>query len=84
MSQKKKINRRQFLKKTTAVAAGAIGFPYVVPASALGKAGSVAPANRIVMGCIGTGEQGRYVLSSFLQLPDAQVVAVCDCRKSAR
>ncbi len=32
MSQKKEINRWQFLKKTTAVAAGAIGFPYVVQA----------------------------------------------------
>ena len=84
MSNIPALNRRQFLKKTTAVAAGVIGFPYVVPASALGKAGSVAPSNRIVMGCIGTGEQGQYVLSSFLQLPDAQVVAVCDCRKSAR
>jgi predicted dehydrogenase len=79
-----KINRRRFLKKTTALAAGTIAFPYFVPSSALGKSGSIAPSNRIVMGCIGTGKQGQYVLGNFLQLPDAQVVALCDCRKSER
>lgn len=77
------LNRRQFLKKAT-VTAAAVSFPYVVPSSALGKAGSVAPSNRIVMGCIGTGKQGQYVMRNFLQLPQAQVVALCDCRKSQR
>ena len=84
MPQKKKNNRRWFLKKAMGTAAGAIAFPYVVPASAVGKSGSIAPSNRIVMGCIGTGKQGQYVLGNFLQLPEAQVVALCDCRKSER
>ncbi|UCC22763.1 MAG: Gfo/Idh/MocA family oxidoreductase [Planctomycetota bacterium] len=77
------LNRREFLKKAT-VTAAAVSFPYAVPSSALGKAGSVAPSNRIVMGCIGTGKQGQFVMKNFLQLPQAQVVALCDCRKSQR
>jgi len=51
-----KINRRRFLKKTTALAAGTIAFPYFVPSSALGTSSSTAPS---VMGCIGTGNQGQ-------------------------
>ena len=84
MSNERVLNRRQFLYGAAGLTIGTIGFPYVVPSSALGKAGSVAPSNRIVMGCIGTGKQGQYVLGNFLQLPDAQVVALCDCRKSER
>jgi len=78
---KKIINRREFLKKTTGIAAGVAAFPYIVRSSALGKSGSVAPSNRITLGCIGTGEQGWYVMSNFLQMPDVEVVAVCDARK---
>ena len=84
MPHKKNINRRQFLKKATTLAAGAITFPYVVPSSSMGKAGSIAPSNRIVMGCIGTGEQGQLVMGNFLNLPDVQLAAVCDCRKTKR
>ena len=46
------INRRQFIKNTIGTAA-AVSFTYVIPASALGKAGNVAPSNRITMGCTG-------------------------------
>ncbi|MHC4397119.1 MAG: Gfo/Idh/MocA family protein [Planctomycetota bacterium] len=78
MSQKKRINRRQFLKRTTGIATGAMAFPYIVPASVFGKAGGIAPSNRIVMGCIGTGWMGTDNLKSFLNEPDARIVAVCD------
>ncbi|MBX7259407.1 MAG: Gfo/Idh/MocA family oxidoreductase [Candidatus Hydrogenedentes bacterium] len=74
----KGLSRRQFLGRSAAVAAGAVGFPYIVPASALGLNGTVAPSNRIVMGCIGVGGQGTYNMTAFLGQPDAQVVAVCD------
>ena len=39
------ITRRNFLKKTSVLAAGAIGFPYLVQSSALGNAGTVAAAD---------------------------------------
>ncbi len=78
MKKNKNIDRRKFIKTASAMAAGAIGFPYIVSASALGKAGTVAPSNRIVMGAIGVGEQGNGVLGNFLNQSDAQVVTVCD------
>jgi len=72
------INRRQFLRHATAAAVGVAGFPYFVPSSALGKAGAVAPSNRIVMACIGTGKQGTGLMRGFLTKPGTQIVAVCD------
>ena len=74
----KNINRRQFLKKATGIAAGSLAFPYIVPASALGKSGTVAPSNRITLGCIGVGGQGCGNMEAFMSNPDVQVVAVCD------
>ncbi len=70
--------RRQFLGRATSASVGAFGLPYFVPASALGKAGTVAPSNRIVMGCIGTGGQGTGNMKRFMGSEGVQVVAVCD------
>jgi len=78
MSQKSKISRRGFLRNSAKVAASAAAFPYFVPASALGKNGTVAPSNRITLGCIGVGWMGTENLRSFLNEEMAQVVAVCD------
>ena len=73
------MNRRSFLKQATIFAAGALGFPYVVPSSALGRAGTVAASERITIGFIGTGGHGIAMnLKTFLSQPDAQAVAVCD------
>lgn len=76
--QRRKINRRQFLKGVTAAAAGVIGFPSIVPASALGKAGGPAPSGRIVMAGIGFGMQGIPNMRNFLSKDEVQWVAVCD------
>lgn len=78
MPETRTITRRKFLKRATAAAAGVAGLPYLIPASALGKAGSVAPGNRIVIGVIGTGGQGMSDMRGFLNKEEAQVVAVCD------
>jgi predicted dehydrogenase len=83
MLPKQEISRRRFLK-TTATAAGALSFPLVVPSSALGKAGTVAPSERIVMGCIGLGTQGTGLMRAFLGHNDVQVAAVCDVYESQR
>jgi predicted dehydrogenase len=53
-----------------------------MPASALGRSGSVAPGSRISVGCIGVGPQGRGDMGNFLNQKDAQVVAVCDVMQS--
>jgi len=74
------ITRRRFLK-TTAVA---IGMPTIIPASALGKNGTVAPSNRIVVGGIGIGPRGREVLKGFLSQADVQFVMVADVQETRR
>ncbi|HUT59925.1 MAG TPA: twin-arginine translocation signal domain-containing protein, partial [Phycisphaerae bacterium] len=84
MQQARRIDRRGFLKGAGRLAAGAVAMPYVVRPSALGKAGSVAPSDRIVMGSIGVGGRGGALLSGFLGLSDPQVVAVCDVKQPAR
>jgi predicted dehydrogenase len=84
MPQGKNVNRREFFKKATTLAAGAVVFPYVIRSSALGKAGRVAPSNRIVVGCIGNGIRGGHHLSAFLDEADVQVAAVCDVKSTAR
>ena len=76
--QQRKSTRRQFLKQAGAVSAGALAFPYIVPSSALGKDGAVAPSERINMAWIGTGGQGRGLMGIFMSYPDVQVVAASD------
>jgi predicted dehydrogenase len=79
MNARQRVTRREFLRKTTAVAGSALALPYIVPSAALGKAGAVAPSNRITIGFIGVGGHGIDMnLRTFLGQPDAQAVAVCD------
>jgi predicted dehydrogenase len=75
-----KLTRRNFLK-TTAVA---LGMPTIIPASALGKNGTVAPSNRIVVGGIGIGPRGREVLKGFLSQADVQFVMIADVQETRR
>src|SRR5262245_59901923 len=77
------LTRRRFLTRS-AMAAGAVALPYYIPATALGRDGSVAPSERIVMGGIGLGGRGSYDLSSMWGEPDVQWVAVCDVHKGRR
>ncbi len=54
-------------------------FQQIIPSSALGMGGKIAPSNRVVMGAIGTGSQGMSNMNDFLRLKNAvQFVAVCD------
>lgn len=78
MAKRGHISRRQFVVTTAGAALGAVGLAYIVPASALGQADSVAPSERITMGCIGVGWQGGSNLDSFIREKDCQIVAVCD------
>ena len=56
---RKSVSRRLFIQRTGALAVGAAAFPHIVPASAMGKDGAVAPSERITMGLIGTGNRGN-------------------------
>ena len=77
-------NRRQFLKGALAAVGGFAAGPMLVPASALGREGAVAPSERVVLGAIGIGGRGSYVLGCFLHEPDVQFVAICDVKAPRR
>jgi len=77
------VNRRHFLKHS-AVFAGVLGFPAIVPSSILGQASPEAPSNRVALGCIGLGIQGTGNMRTFLGNPRVQVVAVCDVHGTQR
>jgi hypothetical protein len=79
----KDLNRRECLK-TAAAAGAALLMPTIIPASALGRGGAVAPSERIVLGAIGIGSRGEYDLNWMLREPDVQMVAICDARKVRR
>ncbi len=75
---KKKMSRRSFV----AAAGAAVAAPYIIPASALGKDGNVAPSERIVMGVVGTGGQARGLTGNAIKMNDTQIVALCDVNKN--
>lgn len=84
MKRKKiSISRRHFLRGAVA---GGIGLaaPTIIPGSALGIGGTVAPSNRITMASIGTGGRGTENMRNFLRFPEVQVLAVCDVDRPHR
>ena len=80
-AMKTRITRRHFIERNLTAALAASAFPTLIPSSVLGAEGQVAPSNRIAVGCIGLGPQGRGVMSNFLPQSDARVVALCDVLK---
>ena len=77
-------NRRSFLKRGATAACGLAAAPMIIPASALGRGGAVAPSERIVLGGIGIGNRGMHDLRWMLPEKDVQFVATCDPNKSRR
>ncbi len=75
-------SRRKFIKKAVGSSLGMIAAPYIIPATALGKNGAIAPSNRIVLGGIGLGGMGRANMHNFLKKKEVQCVAVCDIDKA--
>lgn len=76
-------SRRHFLRAAGAAGA-ALGFPTIIPASALGKEGRPAPSDRVAMACIGFGTIAHSTAISFLGDPRVQMVAVCDVNKRGK
>jgi predicted dehydrogenase len=75
-------SRRSFLRVSLA-ASSAYAFPTIIPASALGRNGRVAPSDRVTLGIIGTGNQGFNDIRSFLRDERVQIVAVCDVNRES-
>src|SRR3954469_11936778 len=78
------VPRRRFLKTALAAAGAAAVAPTIIPSSALGRDGAVAPSERITLGGIGIGNRGTYDLSCFLEQKDVQFTAVCDVKAVRR
>ncbi len=68
------MKRRDFIKGIGA----ALALPTIIPASALGKNGFIAPSNRVVLGSIGLGGMGSSNTNNFTSDKRVQLVALCD------
>src|SRR5687768_17161845 len=76
---KTSFSRRRFIRNT--VIAGATA-PFILP-SRIWSA-ETKPSDRIVVGFIGMGTQGRGLMGGHLRSKDTQVVAVCDVDTNRR
>ena len=77
----KRITRRSFLG-AGAAAGVAIGAPYIIPASALGKEpGKPAASERVAIAGVGCGGRGCYDMDRLVRY-GAQMAAVCDVNKN--
>jgi len=73
-----RVTRRRFL----GTAAGVAAAPWIIPASAMGADGHVAPSNRINIGQIGRGRMGLGHLRRLAYDPNVQVMALCEVDKT--
>lgn len=78
-----RMTRRRFLRRAAAVS-GAIAAPWIIPSSALGAGGTVAPSERITVGVIGNGMMGRGHVAWCLGTRAVQLLAVCDVDRVRR
>jgi len=69
------LSRRDFIRRTTALGGLALAPNLWLRAAHANTAAS----NRLNVGVIGLGGRGRRVMQAFLEQPDTQVRAVCDC-----
>lgn len=93
MSKRTTLTRRQFLGRSAGILGAAVVAPAIIPASALGRNGLIAPSERITMGFIGVGTQGgghllggawTYLTGGYAARKDVQVLAVCDVWRDRR
>ena len=76
---KHRISRREFT--TAAVSTAAFS---IVPRHVLGGTGFTPPSDKINLAVIGLGRQGMAIMMNLLQLPEIQVVAVCDVNRGSK
>jgi predicted dehydrogenase len=74
-----KFTRRDFVRST---AAAAVATPFILPSHIW--AAETKPNDRLTLGFIGVGTQGRGLLGGFLNKKETQTVAVCDVDSNRR
>lgn len=73
------MNRRDFVRAAAAGAAGLGASSLSLEAAARTlRQRPVAPSDQVVMGIIGAGSQGKYVMRNMLRVPGVRFGAICD------
>lgn len=65
--------RRKFIKESLSVFGGI----FIVPRHVLGR-GFVSPSDKINLGFIGTGVQGRYLMKEFNKINEVNIIGASD------
>ena len=73
-----RIDRRSFLRTTSAAAAG-ISLPYLIPSHVLGAPGRPGANEKVNVGIIGLGGRAQAVAATALGIPQMRIVAGSDC-----
>ncbi len=73
-----KKTRRQFFTDAALISSAALVLPDLIPSSALGKDGNIAPSERIRMGVIGCGIHSGWNINLMLHNKEQQIIALCD------
>jgi predicted dehydrogenase len=76
------ISRRHFIRNS-ALAGAAIGFPTIVPSTALAQGGKASPNGKVNVALLGCGSRSGYGIN-YKNYGKSVVVAVCDPIKSRR
>jgi len=79
MNTTKNLNRRTFLKSTATLA---IATPFLLPSKVWSA--EIKPSDRLNLGFIGLGTQGRGLMEGFLSKKETQTLAVCDVDTTRR
>src|SRR6266567_3547003 len=79
MKNPKLLTRREFLRSATALG---VTSPFILPSRVWSA--EIKPTERLTLGFIGLGTQGRGLLDGFLRKKETQTVAVCDVDTSRR
>ena len=72
----KNTSRRKFIKQAGTAASAFLVAPTIIPASALGKNGHIAPSDRINLAFIGAGNQAGNDVKGFLADDRVQVTVI--------
>jgi len=75
------LTRRRFLQAATA---SSVAVPCVIASTALGNAEKAPASERVTLGHIGVGGQGRHLFRAMMNCRNAQSVAVADCYQDRR
>ncbi len=73
-----RIDRRRFLRTTSAAAAARNSLPYLIPSHVLGAPGKPGANGKVHVGVIGCGGRSRLITEAA-DVKAFQVVACCDC-----